>query len=123
MKRIALALAIFAVADAANAEEGWLVSLGDQAIVTQDRIACPNEDDLKKLQTDALNHDREGFNGDAVQGGCTVITANQKVLVIGSDGWLDPWFRVRVPAQGAYWLDDVSGMKDNEPVHVLRKSN
>ncbi len=60
---------------------------------------------------------------DAAKGECTVIKATQKVLVIGSDGWLDVWFRVRVPAQGAYWLDDVILMKDNEPVHVLRKAN
>jgi hypothetical protein len=119
--RLMFALAIFAIADTANAEDGWLVSPGDQAVLMEDRIACPSESDLKKLQTDAFNHDREGFNEDAVQGGCTVIGANQRVLVIGSDGWLDPWFQVRVPAQGAYWLDDLSGMKDNEPVHVLRK--
>ncbi|MGH7079181.1 MAG: hypothetical protein ACREFU_13945 [Acetobacteraceae bacterium] len=124
MRELIFALAILAAANTASAADAsWLVSPGDQAILTTDRIACPEESGLKKLQTDVFNHDKEGFIEDAAQGGCTVISAKQKVLVVGSDGWLDPWFRVRIPKQGAYWIDDVSGMDGNEPVHVLQKVN
>lgn len=122
MRELMFALAILAIANTASAEDAsWLVSPGDHAILMTDRIACPEESDLKKLQTDVFNHDKEGYIEDAIKGRCTVINAKERVLVIGSDGWLDPWFQVRVPTQGAYWIDDVSGMKGDEPEHVLRK--
>lgn len=96
---------------------------GLHARFTADTLGCPAEKSLETLQTDANNHDRMGFDQDLQGSDCVSIPIGTTGLVIGNDGVLDPWYRIRLDTnKKALWIDDMtlSGPSHNNPVYNLR---
>ncbi|MBW4092442.1 MAG: hypothetical protein HIU82_15245 [Proteobacteria bacterium] len=120
MLTVLLSLGLALQASAAKQTSSPAVD-GKRVEFTKSILGCPAENSLKDLQQDAANHDRVGFYRDLDRDGCLSIPRRMTGLVIRQDGFLDPWYKVRLfTNKRAYWIDDMFLGKNNNPHYVLR---